>query len=619
MKKIVCTILSLMLVLSSVSALFVMPAVAADDITILVNDAPITFDQPPIIENGRTLVPFRAILEALGAKVDYNEYTEDDGTRVQTVMAEKGMHSVFMTIGETQYNVDFEEKTLDVPAKIVNDRTLVPIRAIAEGLDCAVDWDGDNRTVIVETCPGVYTVNEKRVTKEYKAADGTLLAKVDLTYPEIENPTNDATIAAWNEEYKKDIEEEISSIEEDMVPAAEEEKEWRDAEGYEVTPLEFEQTVDVTLNRKDLLSITEFYYYYTGGAHPNSSRRSRTFDMENKKELAISDILKDEDPNALMMKAYADMVDNNEYYAEDAQYREDLKRTIKESLDHVSFYLTDTGMELYFMPYDVASYAEGYIEATIPYKGNEDAFGVDLSGAKMDVFEFSLPGNPTTGYEWMIADSAPFHRRSSIELISIEESYQTEPGKENMPGAGGTYTYHVKGVKPGKVEFFMAYARSWEKEVPLEAWHYSLFVDSDLKITVISEGQVDPERLVKMSSISSFLRVGESPEGEKEDGLEIKLSGNPTTGFVWTVEEDAEGIVEIEENYASDSNDETLSGVGGTYTYRITGVTPGEVTLTFTYARPWESVEPWQTEQYTLEVGEDLKIIVIDHKSSTAE
>ena len=484
MKKLLCVALSLMLVLSCGSALFVMPAVAQEqEITILVNGNPITFDQPPIIENGRTLIPFRAILEALGAKVDYNEYTEEDGTRVQTVMAEKGMHSVFMTIGETRYNVDFEEKTLDVPAKIVNDRTLVPIRAIAEGLDCAVDWDGDNRTVIVETCPGVYTVNEKRVTKEYKAADGTLLAKVDLTYPEIENPTNDATIAAWNEEYKKDIEEEISSIEEDMVPAAEEEKEWRDAEGYEVTPLEFEQTVDVTLNRKGLLSITEFYYYYTGGAHGNSARFSRTFDMTAKKELGITDVLTDKDPNALMMKAYADMVDNNEYYAEDAQYREDLKRTIKESLDHVSYYLTDTGMELYFMPYDVASYAEGYIEATIPYKGNEDAFGVDLSGGKEDYVEITLDGNPTTGFVWTVEDD-PEGR------VSITETYQTEPGKEMMSGAGGTYTYRIVGEKPGNVTLTFTYARPWESVQPWQKEIYKLFVDKDLNVTVIDRESV---------------------------------------------------------------------------------------------------------------------------------
>ena len=603
MKKVLCFALTVLLVLSCASALFVMPTTAEDEIKVAVNGQALTFDQPPIIENGRTLVPFRAIFEALGATVDYDEFPDEDGGRTQVVTAQKGMKYVYLEIGSTEIFVNGEYQTIDVPAKIVNDRTLVPARAVSEALGAAVDWDNDTRTVIVETNMGLYTVNEKRITKEYKAEDGTLLASVDFSYPEIDNPTGDEAIAKWNEEFESDVNALVTYVEEEVVPDAKEEKAWRDEEGYEMSPFTFEQTVEVTLNRKGLLSITEFYYYYTGGAHPNSARYSHTFDMVNKKELTIADILKDENPNERMMNAYADMIDQNEYYAEAGEYKDELKQTIKESLDHVSFCLTDTGMLLYFMPYDVASYAEGYIEATIPYERNEDAFAVDLSGGKVDVFEFSLPGNPTTGFEWLIA------KQFGCDRIAIEESYQTEPGKENMPGAGGTYTYRVKGLKPGNVHFYLGYTRSWEDERAIDMRSYCLFVDSDLKITVIGEGQVDPEIMEQMGIFVGYQRIGE---------LEIELDGNPTTGYVWTVEADPEWAVEIEETYESDSTDEMLSGVGGTYTYYVTGVEPGEVTLTFTYARPWESVQPWQKETYRLLVNDDLTITVLDHESIAA-
>ena len=200
----------------------------------------------------------------------------------------------------------------------------------------------------------------------------------------------------------------------------------------------------------------------------------------------------------------------------------------------------------------------------------------------------------------------------------MEESYRTEPGKENVPGAGGTYTYRVKGVKPGNADFYMAYARSWEDEVPLEARHYRLFVDSDLKITLIDEGSVDPSLIGKPVDDPDHRQASDSSE-QKDDVLEISLDGNPTTGFVWTAEADPEWVVEIDESYESDSNDMALSGVGGTYTYLVTGSEPGEATLTFTYARPWESVEPWRTEQYTILVGDDLSITVLDHQSLPAK
>ena len=112
------------------------------NIIVTLNGVVIAFDQPPIIENGRTLVPLRAIFEAMGADVDWNQST-------QTVTAVRGEVTVSLTIGSNVLIKNGTNITLDVPAKIVNGRTLVPVRAIAESFGASVNWNANTRTVII--------------------------------------------------------------------------------------------------------------------------------------------------------------------------------------------------------------------------------------------------------------------------------------------------------------------------------------------------------------------------------------------------------------------------------------------------------------------------------------
>jgi|GEM_PF-2322694 len=109
-------------------------------IKVIVNDRYIKFDQLPMIESDRVLVPLRAIFEALDVEVDWNE-------KSQTVSAVKDDTKISLQIENNILYKNGEEIVLDVPAKIVNDRTLVPIRAVSEGLGARVEWDGDEYAV----------------------------------------------------------------------------------------------------------------------------------------------------------------------------------------------------------------------------------------------------------------------------------------------------------------------------------------------------------------------------------------------------------------------------------------------------------------------------------------
>lgn len=141
MKKLISLSAAAILAVSAIG----MSAVADDEITVLVNEKAVEFaDQTPFIEEGRTLVPMRAIFEALGATVEW-----DGETRTVISYDPVSEVSIVMQIGSNKMFVNDKSVELDVAAKIVNDRTVVPVRAIAEGMNSKVEWDGDTRTVIV--------------------------------------------------------------------------------------------------------------------------------------------------------------------------------------------------------------------------------------------------------------------------------------------------------------------------------------------------------------------------------------------------------------------------------------------------------------------------------------
>ena len=114
----------------------------ASEIKVLLDGKPLTFDVPPQIINGSTMVPMRKIFEALGASV-----TWDAGT--QTATGIKGDTVIKLTIGNTSPTVNGKVVSINQPGVILGGRTLVPLRFVGEALGVKVDWNGTTRTVII--------------------------------------------------------------------------------------------------------------------------------------------------------------------------------------------------------------------------------------------------------------------------------------------------------------------------------------------------------------------------------------------------------------------------------------------------------------------------------------
>jgi len=123
---------------------FTVPSLAAP--TVILDNQRLSFDVPPTIENGRTLVPLRAIFEALGADVEWDGQT-------RTVTAAKDNIQIKLQIGSTTAYKNDSPVQLDVPAKIINNRTLVPLRFVSEALGAKVDWYGPTQTITITSSP----------------------------------------------------------------------------------------------------------------------------------------------------------------------------------------------------------------------------------------------------------------------------------------------------------------------------------------------------------------------------------------------------------------------------------------------------------------------------------
>lgn len=126
----------------SLTMFFTVSASASGNICVYMNDDYVDFDVPPQIINGRTLVPVRAIFENLGATVNW-----DGSTR--TITSTKGSTTVTMQIDNATMQVNGTSIPLDTPPQIINGRTLVPVRAVAEAFGNRVMWDDETSTIII--------------------------------------------------------------------------------------------------------------------------------------------------------------------------------------------------------------------------------------------------------------------------------------------------------------------------------------------------------------------------------------------------------------------------------------------------------------------------------------
>ena len=116
------------------------PASGSAPIVVTVDGRPLVMDVPPVAIDGRTLVPLRAIFEALGATVEWD-------AAANRIAGARGATVIVLHLGRTTAYIDGVSAVLDIAPRAIRGRTMVPARFVAESLGATVNWNEGTRTV----------------------------------------------------------------------------------------------------------------------------------------------------------------------------------------------------------------------------------------------------------------------------------------------------------------------------------------------------------------------------------------------------------------------------------------------------------------------------------------
>lgn len=105
--------------------------------------------------------------------------------------------------------------------------------------------------------------------------------------------------------------------------------------------------------------------------------------------------------------------------------------------------------------------------------------------------------------------------------------------------------------------------------------------------------------------------LAEEDAGNAPQNPAVILAANPTTGYTWTVEIADEAVVSVTDDGIVQGDEQPLTGAGGLQHFELLGKAQGYTTVTFVYARSWETEEPVYQLTYDLSVDADLKVTVV--------
>ncbi len=147
------------------------------DIKIAIDGKIGQYTDVPILQDGRTLLPLRAVLEKLGVQNDDNHIIWDAQTKSITI--NKDSKKIFLQVGNKKAQVDESDLELDVPPVIYKNRTYIPARFVAESLGKKVVWDGETKSVLIKE-PASFDEVKEILTKTEAAMKNVNKAKMNI-------------------------------------------------------------------------------------------------------------------------------------------------------------------------------------------------------------------------------------------------------------------------------------------------------------------------------------------------------------------------------------------------------------------------------------------------------
>lgn len=429
-------------------------AYAADDSQYAVELNGTKLDAVAYDVGGTVYLPLRAVCEALGYSVGWSAENHTATLSKDGTIISVNLNSSSVTEGNHQYFIGV------MPASA---KAYLTQDFFNDSLGLVIAPDRENKSINLESVGTETGVSIKNVNET--SGDGKL--DVTLNYPQLSGLTDQAVQDRINSLFRQEAasakQEGLDNIK-DYPPS--------------LSPNKYETYFDyrIKYNRNNILSVIFLDYQYTGGAHGSTIQKAYTLDLQTGKEYTMKDLFKTgSDYAALFNGEVRQGIKDRELY--------ELTTFSAISADQ-AFYLDNNGVSVYFQQYEYFPYAAGIQAFTLDYPALKDVLDPSLSflcGTEKalssdtknqlntgDTGSVTLKGNPTTGYTWQ-------YKIQDESVVKLDtESSVPDSG---LIGAGSTFTWNFKALKPGTTTITFKYYRTWEGEASaLQTEEYTVTV-----------------------------------------------------------------------------------------------------------------------------------------------
>ncbi len=185
-----------------------------ENLNMTVNGTEKEIDAAPVIIDGRTLLPVRAVVEEMGGDVIWDR-------EAKQATLNHGNNEIVLTIDSETALLNNEEQTLDTAPVIISGRTFLPIRFIAENFGYNVEWNGENKTVTINTSVADDNTSETESNTliVYFSRTGTTKELAENIHSKIGGDIAEITpVIPYPEDYNQCIEQAQNEIREDARP-----------------------------------------------------------------------------------------------------------------------------------------------------------------------------------------------------------------------------------------------------------------------------------------------------------------------------------------------------------------------------------------------------------------
>jgi inhibitor of cysteine peptidase len=396
---------------------------------------------PAYDQYGYLYLPLRAVSETLGYTVEWSgkDHTVTLKNAADTIAIDFNRSSV--TDGGHQYYGD---------SQIIDGKAYMSDEFFNDSFGVKVEADAAKRTVSMES------VTENSITIEnVNETSGNDKIDIELKYPQISGLANQT------------VQDKLNAFFKGEADAARQEGLTYSVDYPEGMTNKYQTYFDyrVKYNQNDLLSVVLLDYQYMGGAHGSTIQKAYTFDLTTDEEYAMKELFK---TGSDYLAPFNSIVKTG---IKDRDLFE--LTTFSAIAADQAYYLDNTGVTVYFQQYEYFPYAAGIQTFRVDYEALADLLNPELGLAGStdnqtvtvltegkdntlkvgDSCSVTLEGNPTTGYTWQceIGDD---------RIVSLTNESSTPDSA--LIGAGSTFHWTFKALKPGETTVTFRYYRPWE-------------------------------------------------------------------------------------------------------------------------------------------------------------